>query len=118
MKGKQFGYAEETELQFRLFEMGGKIAFDPEMKVGHFVHEERLTPLNMIKLNYALGRGHRFNCPIPFWGRLRLLIFSFVGLFIKRIPEALIKIIFLKSYYWQRAILYIFGPTFYHLGRL
>lgn len=118
MKGKEFGYAEETELQYRLEKVGGKIGFDPELKVGHFIHEDRLTPFNMIKLNYALGRGHRFDCKFSVWKRFKLLVFSFVGLFVKRIPEALFKLIFFKHYYWQRAIIYIFGPTSYHLGRL
>jgi glycosyltransferase involved in cell wall biosynthesis len=117
MKGKQFGYAEETELQYRMANAGGKIGFDPNLKIWHFVHEYRLTALNMIKLNFALGRGHRFDCDIPVLLRFKLLVFSFVGLFIKRIPEALFKFVFIKDYQWQRAIIYIFGPTSYHLGR-
>jgi len=117
MKGKQFGYAEETELQYRLANAGGKIGFDPDLKIWHFVHEYRLTALNMIKLNFALGRGHRFDCGIPVLVRFKLLILSFVGLFVKRIPEALFKFVFIKDYQWQRAIIYIFGPTSYHLGR-
>jgi glycosyltransferase involved in cell wall biosynthesis len=117
MKGKQFGYAEETELQYRLAEIGGKIGFDPEMKVDHFIHEDRLTPINMIKLNYALGKGHRFDCNLTVMVRFKLLVFSFIGLFVKRIPEALFKLIFHKYYYWQMAVIYIFGPTSYHFGR-
>jgi len=117
MKGKQFGYAEETELQYRIANTGGKIGFDPDLKIWHFVHEYRLTALNMIKLNFALGRGHRFDCGIPVLVRFKLLILSFVGLFVKRIPEALFKFVFIKDYQWQRAIIYIFGPTSYHLGR-
>jgi len=117
MKGKKFGYAEETELQYRLAGIGGKIGFDPEMKVDHFIHEDRLTPINMIKLNYALGKGHRFDCNLTDMVRFKLLVFSFIGLFVKRIPEALFKLIFHKYYYWQMAVIYIFGPTSYHLGR-
>jgi len=117
MKGKQFGYAEETELQYRLAEIGGKVGFDPEMKVDHFIHEDRLTPINMIKLNYALGKGHRFDCNLTVMVRFKLLVFSFIGLFVKRIPEALFKLIFHKYYYWQMAVIYIFGPTSYHFGR-
>lgn len=117
MKGKQFGYAEETEIQYRMANAGGKIGFDPDLKIWHFVHEYRLTSLNMIKLNFALGRGHRFNCDIPVLIRFKLLVLSFAGLFVKRIPEALFKFVFVKDYQWQRAIIYIFGPTSYHLGR-
>lgn len=117
MKGKKIGYAEETELQYRMANAGGKIGFDPEMKVDHFIHEDRLTPINMIKLNYALGKGHRFDCNLTDMVRFKLLVFSFIGLFIKRIPEALFKLIFHKYYYWQMAVIYIFGPTYYHLGR-
>jgi glycosyltransferase involved in cell wall biosynthesis len=43
MKGKQFGYAEETELQYRMANAGGNIGFDPDLKIWHFVHQNYLS---------------------------------------------------------------------------
>ena len=83
MKGKEFGYAEETELQYRMANAGGKIGFDPDLKIWHFVHEYRLTALNMIKLNFALGRGHRFDCDIPVLLRFKFSLTLETGIGIK-----------------------------------
>ena len=117
MKGKHFGYAEETELQYRMANAGGNIGFDPDLKIWHFVHEYRLTVINMMKLNFAMGRGSQFKGDTPFLIKCKWLVFSFVGLFVKRMPEAFYRVVFIKDYYWQMAIIYIFGPICYHLGR-
>ncbi len=118
MKGNKIGYGEETELQLRLKKNGYNIGFDPLLEVFHIIREDKLKLLWHLKSAFALGRdGEKTKNAHHFFGTILLLLRSTAALLYK-LPKSIIKVLFIKTYYWQNAILDSFWPIFYRWGQV
>ncbi len=118
MYGQKIAYGEEMELQLRISKSGGKLGFDPELKVQHLVKKERLYISNILIAAYTLGQAHKFRSKKTKLIRFFLLLRSFASIFVIKIPCNLAKLMINKEYYWQNFLIDTFNPTIYHLGRL
>jgi len=116
MTGNTFGYAEETELQKRMENMGKRILFDPELKIHHLVQPRKLTVKGRLNQVYALGKGHKYKFSDPFLKRSLQCIRSFFGIFYRLIKYSF-KLIKQKDFFWQNFIIDSIGPFLYYLGR-
>ncbi len=117
MKGDKFAYSEETELQKRIHEKGGKIMFDPELKIQHLVHPRKLTVKGRLIQEYALGKGHKYKNNDQFLIRVLRCLRSFGGIFYRLIRYSY-YLLRKKDFYWQNYIIDSFGPFLYYLGRV
>jgi glycosyltransferase involved in cell wall biosynthesis len=118
MKGHQTGYSDETELQFRLKKFGYKIGFDPLLKVYHVIRDDKFKLSWHLKSGFAHGRdGEKTNKNYHIFGTIMLFFKSGAALLYK-IPLSLLKVLFIKTYYWQNAILDSFWPIFYRWGQV
>lgn len=117
MIGKTMAYSEETELQKRIHQIGGKIMFDPSLKIFHLVNPRLLTVKGRLNQAFALGKGHKYKYSDPFLKRFWRTIRSFFGIIyrlIKNSPKLFLK----KDFYWQNYVIDMIGPFFYYAGRL
>jgi glycosyltransferase involved in cell wall biosynthesis len=114
MKQNSIFYGEETELQKRLFINNYKIGFDPELKIYHLI--KRTTVISQLIQQFKKGFsvGHYEHRRIVLL--LLKLIYSIFGLFIKRTPKNLYKLVFIRNYYFQNFILDSLNPIFYYVG--
>jgi len=114
MRRNSIFYGEETELQKRLFINNYKIGFDPELKIYHLIKRTSVISQLIQQFKKGFSVGHYEHRRIVLL--LLKLIYSIVGLFIKRIPKNVYKLVFIRNYYFQNFILENFNPIFYYAG--
>jgi len=118
MIANKLGYGDEIELQQRIEQKGGKIAFDPYLKILHLVKSSRLNIKSILLASYALGKGHKFRSGLSFYQRLIKTIFSIIAIPTIKLPKNLWKLIIIKTYYRQNLVIDTFNGALYHCGRL
>jgi len=118
MKGNMTGYAEEVELQERIFRAGYKIGFDPLLKIWHLNKPESFGFRKMLWNAYYHGRDNKFIHKENIFIVLIKFIASFAALIFKRIPKSIIKITIVKNYYWQNMLIDSLYPNIFYLGLL
>jgi glycosyltransferase involved in cell wall biosynthesis len=114
MKQNSIFYGEETELQKRLFINNFKIGFDPELKIYHLIKRTTVISQLIQQFNKGFSVGHYEHRRIVLL--LLKLIYSIFGLFVKRTPKNLYKLVFIRNFYFQNFILENFNPIFYYSG--
>lgn len=115
---KIIAFGEENDFQKRLLEIGGKIGFDPELKVDHAVLPHKFKLSWHLKSWYAHGRdGQRWEMKYSFGKVLLQFLRSLFGGLIK-LPIVLVKLIFNKDYYWQNMVWDFASPVYYRLGQI
>ena len=119
MKGKKIGYGDETDLQFRMEQIGYKIGFDPYLKVNHLIRDEKMKLRWHLTSSFARGKASIFQK--KGWTLSYILfknLLSFSSLVFKRLPQNLSKVIFKKDYYWQNLIVDSLHGNLYYFGLL
>jgi GT2 family glycosyltransferase len=113
------GYGEEDDLQLRLQAAGYRLGFEPDWWLYHAVLAHKHQVSWHLKSAYAHGRdGQRVI------GKTRLIEIVIKNirvnstLLIKRIPLSIYKLIFVKNFYWQNAVIYSLLPSAKWLGHL
>ncbi len=118
MTGENVKYGEEDHLQKKLLEMNYKIGFDPELTIEHAVLPHKLKLSWHLISSYQHGQTkeqlikNKRSLAIPFFE----LIKSTAGLFFKRFPLGIYKILTTKNYYWQNLLLDAVQSVLYHYG--
>lgn len=117
MKANNLGFGEETELQKRISNNGGIIMFDPDLKVSHLVKSERLSIYSLLQRQYIFGKNRilRYDINMIFlaFSLFKSIFYGFI-----KFPLLLIYSIFENNYYWQNAVLVVFEPIIFNIGRL
>ena len=119
MSGDQLGYGEDDYIQQILFDKNYKIGFDPDLVVYHAVLPHKFKLSWHLKAAFQLGRTkeqlmNNRSCIFPIFE----LVKSTAGLFIRRLPTGIIKLVVEKKYYWQNLLLDSFQPILFRLGSL
>ncbi|MBK8055091.1 MAG: glycosyltransferase family 2 protein [Saprospiraceae bacterium] len=118
MIGKKIRYGEEVILQKKIYEIKGKIAFDPDLKIYHLVNKDnRLILKNMLLYKYELGRSHKLEENPSLTERLYRFGRSTLGI-PKRLLLNLVKLLISRDYFWQNLLFDSFSPFIYYLGKL
>ncbi|TXF89694.1 glycosyltransferase family 2 protein [Neolewinella aurantiaca] len=118
MKGKEVGWADETELQFRMRAAGMTVYYAPELVIEHLIQPWKCSFRG--RLRYAYSHGKMSWLPT---GDNRYSMASFV-LDILRItfvvfPVTLLRWVFRhREWYWQNAALIVLTKYAFAYGRL
>ncbi len=118
MSGEKIAFGEEDLVQFQLWEKGYKIGFDPDLSVEHAVLPHKLKFRWHLESAYQGGitreqlKNPRRSILISFYE----LIKSILGLFIKRFPIGLYKLVSRQNYYWQNLVLDSLQSVLFHYG--
>ena len=115
VKGDQLSYGEEIELQDRMRATGYMIGYEPSMKMGHYVRDEKMNPGWILHSNYARRRDKMLFDKVKKRKAALRLIRTLGGRIIWT-PVHLTSIFTKKKYYWQNALLDILGPLAYSWG--
>ncbi|MGB4839346.1 MAG: hypothetical protein WBP08_10160, partial [Saprospiraceae bacterium] len=109
---------EETELQFRLQQSGGKIGFDPELRMYHLIKKEYMTLkwgfLNRYLEGSYFKYGEKEDVTINFFKFIK----SILGAIFLRTPINFIKVLVKQDYYYQNFLLDTWTPVVYYLGKV
>lgn len=60
VRGRNLGYGEETELQYRARKKGYKISYDPSLRIMHSVAKHKTSMLWQIKSAFIVGKTQNF----------------------------------------------------------
>lgn len=115
--GKGIGYGEEDDLQIRLQAAGYKLGFVPDWWLYHAVLPHKHKVSWHLKSAYARGRdGQKVHNK---WKKSNAVFFLVKGLggLILRGVSCLIRLFSRRDYYWQNAVIDIFGPFLNICGR-
>jgi glucosyl-dolichyl phosphate glucuronosyltransferase len=118
MRGSEIAYGEESEMNQRISLINGKIGYDPELIVGHYIRVEKTSLFWHIKSAIAKGRDSAECTKVTFLTELKLILRTILSLLIKRTIPSLFQLIFNKNYYYQNFILDCFRPSLILTGRL
>jgi len=116
MVGNKISYGEEIEIQKKIFELNGRIGFDPNLKVWHLT--KRTTIKEQLIVYFELGKSHRIRFDEKLYKRLLLIFISLLEMIFYRPFSSIYKVGFVKNYYWQNAVIEVFGQVLYLFGRL
>lgn len=120
MKGKEVGWADETELQYRLRVNGYDIYYAPELVIEHLVQPWKCSFMGQVKFAYSHGMVNQ-------WAESRTRDFGGIPLFLLEIlrttfivlPVTLLRWGFTqREWYWQNAALRIISKLAFATGRL
>jgi glycosyltransferase involved in cell wall biosynthesis len=119
MKGKEVGWADETELQYRLRMNGFEVYYAPELVIEHLVQPWKCTFLGQLKFAYSHGVGSRLAEPdAKAFGVFEYLLEVFRVAFIV-LPVTLLRWGFKhRNWYWQNAVLRVMSKLAFATGRL
>ncbi|SEQ81063.1 glycosyltransferase family 2 protein [Neolewinella agarilytica] len=117
MKGFEVGWADETELQYRMRKAGHSIYYAPEICIEHLLQPWKCSVVGQVRFAYSHGK----NCWLPNQ-RVSFSFFSLVKYFsittFITIPVTLGRWIFRhREWYWQNAFLIVMTKYAYFLGR-
>ena len=117
MNGEKTAYGEETELQMRIKEVGGKIGLDPKLLIYHYVRNDQTKLVWQLKSIYAYGRDGNSVFNYNLFHLVILNLRSLGGLFRRVLVNS--SILFTnKNYYWQNFVLDSFRPNILLMGKM
>ncbi len=119
MKGKEVGWADETELQHRLRMNDHQVYYAPELVIEHLVQPWKCTFRGQLRFAYSHGVASRLVEPnaigfgIPEY-LLEILRTTFIVL-----PVTLLRWVFKhREWYWQNVVLRVASKLAFASGRL
>lgn len=114
----KMGYGEEDFLQQKIWQLGGKIGFNPDWKMLHYVSEPKFSLIWNLKRYYLKGRdSNAYLGSITF---IKKIVFAFKVVFVPiyQLLRNFPKLVIRKDYLWQNWILDSFKYAFRIFGRI
>ncbi|WP_297215470.1 glycosyltransferase [uncultured Desulfovibrio sp.] len=115
VRGTVVPYGEETELQVRIRQMGGRIRYAPDAVVAHLARPSRYTVSNLLRIAYRYGKSTPVIYNWQGWRQFLRLCCKVPYRLLRTLGRTLYRLCN-RTYAWQNAVIALGGECLFLAG--